>query len=152
MKLDEIMSLWEEDSNVDRTALGDESIAIPKLHAKYYRLFMQERMALYKHEADLKVMYRKKHEYYNGTLSNEELQEHGWQPFALKVLKADLPIYIEADPDLINIQSKIAVQKEKVSFIESIIKGLTNRGFQIRAAIDFMKFQHGVSWFWRRAN
>ena len=55
------------------------------------------------------------------------------------------PMYMDADPDLQSIQDKIAIQKEKVDFVDSIIKSLTNRGFQLKSAVDFMKFQHGVN-------
>lgn len=144
MNITEITELWKSDSEIDRTELGNESLKIPKLHSKYYNLFIQERLTLKKLEGDYKQLYRVKFEYYNGILSEEELEEYGFQPFALKVLKTDLPIYIESDKDLQTLQAKIAIQKEKIEFLESIIKSLTNRGFQIKSAIDFMKFQHGV--------
>ena len=144
MNITEITELWKADSQIDRTELGDESLKIPKLHSKYYNLFIQERLLLKKLEGDYKQLYRVKFEYFNGILSEEELEEYNLEPFALKVLKSDLPIYIESDKDLQTLQAKIAVQKEKIDFLESIIKSLTNRGFQIKSAIDFMKFQHGV--------
>ena len=144
MNITEITELWKTDSQIDRTELGDESLKIPKLHSKYYNLFIQERLLLKKLEGDYKQLYRVKFEYFNGILSEEELEEYNLEPFALKVLKSDLPIYIESDKDLQTLQAKIAVQKEKIDFLESIIKSLTNRGFQIKSAIDFMKFQHGV--------
>ena len=144
MNINELTELWKTDSQIDRTELGDESLKIPKLHSKYYNLFIQERLLFKKLEGDYKQLYRVKYEYYNGILSEEELAEHGWRPFALKVLKSDLSIYIESDKDLQALQARIAVQKEKIDFLESVIKSLTTRGYQIKSAIDFIKFQHGV--------
>lgn len=144
MNITEITDLWKEDSVIDSTELGRESIKIPKLHSKYYNFFIQERLLLKKLESEYKQLYRVKFEYYNGILSEEELKEYNFKPFALKVLKSDLSIYIESDKDLQTHQARIAIQKEKIDFLESIIKSLTNRGFQIKASIDFMKFQHGV--------
>lgn len=144
MNIVELTESWKADSEIDRTELAVESLKIPKLHSKYYNLFIQERLILKKLESEYKQMYRVKFEYYNGILSEDELQEYNLQPFALKVLKTDLPIYIESDKDLQTIQAKISVQKEKIDFLESIIKSLTNRGFQIKSAIDFIKFQHGA--------
>lgn len=144
MNITELTELWKADSEIDRTELGDESLKIPKLHSKYYNLFIQERLLLKKLEGEYKQLYRVKFEYYNGILSEEELEEYNLEPFALKVLKTDLPIYIESDKDLQTLQAKIAVQKEKIDFLESIIKSLTNRGFQIKSAIDWAKFTHGV--------
>jgi hypothetical protein len=106
---------------------------------------MQERLMMHKYQAEYKQLYKLKFEYYNGTISQEDLEEKGWQPFALKILKTDIPMYMDADPELQSIQDKIAIQKEKVDFVDSIIKSLTNRGFQLKSAVDFMKFQHGVN-------
>lgn len=144
MNITELTELWKADSEIDRTELGDESLKIPKLHSKYYNLFIQERLLLKKLEGEYKQLYRVKFEYFNGILSEEELEEYNLEPFALKILKTDLPIYIESDKDLQTLQAKIAVQKEKIDFLESIIKSLTNRGFQIKSAIDWAKFTHGV--------
>ena len=36
------------------------------------------------------------------------------------------------------------VQQEKVDFLDSAIKSLTNRGFNLKAAIDWEKFKMGV--------
>ena len=38
MNLDEIQSLWSEDSKIDPDNLHTESTNIPALHAKYYRI------------------------------------------------------------------------------------------------------------------
>ena len=72
-----------------------------------------------------------------------ELKSNGWEPFALKVLKTDLSIYMEGDQDLGNITNKIEFQKEKIALLESIIKTVINRGFLIKNAIDWNRFTTG---------
>jgi GTP-binding protein YchF len=47
------------------------------------------------------------------------------------------------DKEIIDMSLKIGLQQEKVELLESIIKSLTNRGFQIKAAIDWYKFTMG---------
>lgn len=143
MKLEEIQSLWEEDSQIDRTELGEESLKISRLHNKYFKIFSNERLSLRKLEMDYKSLYKLKYQYYQGILSDEEYKEHGWEPFQLKVLKQDIPVYIEGDADIININLRIGLQSEKVSFVESIIKSLTNRGYQIKNVIEWEKFKVG---------
>ena len=145
MKTTDLIELWIEDSKLDKTKIDHELIRIPELHSKYYNIFMQERIMMHKYQAEYKQLYKLKFEYYNGTISQEDLEDKGWQPFALKILKTDIPMYMDADPDLQSIQDKIVIQKEKVDFVDSIIKSLTNRGFQLKSAVDFMKFQHGVN-------
>lgn len=144
MKLDEIQTLWEEDSQIDRTELGEESLRIPSLHAKYFKLFSQERLTLRKMEVEFKQLYRDKFEWYSGTLSEEILKEYGWQPNPLRILRSDVSLYLESDKELSSISLKIELQKEKVDFLEAIIKSLSNRGFQIKAAVEWEKFKMGV--------
>lgn len=143
MKLDDIMDLWADDARMDDTELGNESLRIPMLHHKYYKIFVQEGLLLKKLEQDYKSLYKLKYEFYMGVLDQETLIEKGWDPNPLKILKQDLSIYMEGDNDLQLIQAKIDIQKQKLSFLESAIKTITNRGFLIKNAIDFLKFQNG---------
>lgn len=144
MKLTELQDMWVLDSKLDRTELGEESLRIPQLHSKYYNQFSTERLTLRQLETEYKELFRVKFEYYNGTISEEDLRANGWEPFMLRVLKSDINVYIQADPDLNKIQLRIEMQKEKVEFLESIIKNLPARGFQIKAAIDWEKFKVGA--------
>lgn len=143
MKLEDIQVSWKQDSQIDRTELGEESLRIPQLHSKYFNIYSQERLALKKLQAEYKHLYKCKFELYTGTISEEELVERGWEPFPLKILKADMSVYMEADEDLNKADLKIEMQKEKIDFLDSIIKSLTNRGFQIKNAIEWTKFQMG---------
>jgi hypothetical protein len=143
MKLDDIMSLWEADSYMDNSELAKESLQIPMLHYKYYKIFVQEGLLQKKVEQDYKSMYKLKYEYYMGVLDQETMVERGWDPNPLKILKQDLFIYMDSDVDLQSIQARLDIQKQKISFLESAIKTIVNRGFLIKNAIDFLKFQNG---------
>ena len=144
MKLEDIQILWENDCEIDRTELGEESLKISQLHSKYFKLYSSERLLLKKLDKDYKELYRTKFEYYNGVLSHDELKQQGWEPFSLKVLKSDLHIYVVSDRDITNFQLKIDMQKEKIDFLENIIKSLNTRGYQIKSAIDWEKFKVGA--------
>jgi len=144
MKLEEIQSLWEKDSQIDRSELGEESLKIAQYHSIYFKMYSEERLLFKKLEYQYKTLYKTKYEYYNGTLSQEDLKENGWNPFTLKVLKTDLNIYLEGDTDIHNAQLKIEYQKEKINLLENIIKALNNRNYQIKNAIDWAKFMNGV--------
>ena len=144
MKLEEIQSHWEKDSVIDRSELGEESLKIPQLHSKYYKIYSEERMSLRKLEYQYNHLKKLKSSYYNGSMSEEELNEHGWEPNPLKILKSDIPMYIESDSDVITLQTKIDMQQEKVEFVESVIKSFTTRGYQIKSAIDWEKFKVGA--------
>mgnify|MGYP006280519893 CR=1 FL=1 len=143
MKLDDIMTTWEQDSRIDSTELGHESLKIPMLHHKYYKMFVEEGLMQKKYEQDYKRLYKLKHEYYLGILDQETMIEQGWEPNGLKILKQDLSVYIDSDADLQVIQAKIDIQKQKLSFLESVIKTVSNRGFLIKNAIDWERFKVG---------
>jgi hypothetical protein len=78
-----------------------------------------------------------------GTLDHETMTEMNWQPNGLKILKQDLAVYTDADQDLQRIQAKIDIQKQKISFLESAIKTISNRGYLIKNAIDWERFKVG---------
>lgn len=143
MKLDDISELWQKDSHIRIDDLANEAVKIPKLHEKYYKIFIKERLGLRKLEADYKILNRAKWEYYTGKLSSQELSDYGWEQFDHKLLRQDVPTYLESDKDLVEHMTRIQYQREKVDFLESIIKGLVNRGFQIKSAIDFIRFTNG---------
>lgn len=143
-KLDELLDMWAKDSVIDRTELGDESIKIPQLHSKYFKMYSEERLRLKSMMQDYKVLYRVLVEYYNGTLSEEEMEEYGLEPNPLKILKNEINIHIEANKQIQQADWKIKLQEEKVDFLESIIKSLSTRGYQIKAAVDWVKFTQGA--------
>ncbi len=129
---------------MDMTELSTESLKIPLLHHKYYKLFVQEGILQKKYEQDFKTLYKVKYEYFMGVLDRVALEERGWAPNPLKILKQDLSIYMESDADLQVISAKIDIQRQKVSFLESAIKTITNRGFLIKNVIDWERFKSGA--------
>jgi hypothetical protein len=144
MKLELIQQQWEEDTRLDRSELGEEALRIPKLHSKYYNIYSDERMTLRALERSFRNLKTIKYEYYNGTISQEQLNAQGWEPFQLRILKSDIPMYLESDKELQDLQARIDLQSEKVEFVESIIKTLPARGFNIKAAIDWERFKVGA--------
>jgi hypothetical protein len=144
MKLDEIFEQWQLDSEIDKTELGDESLKIPKLHHKYFQIYTSERLLLRKYEAEMKQLKLEKYEFYTQGPS-KETNDKGWiMPARGMILKQEMPMYMEGDKELIELSLKIGYQQEKIEFLESIIKSLTNRGFQIKAAIDWTRFTMGA--------
>jgi len=144
MKLDEIMDMWAEDCQVDRTELGEESLKLPKMHSKYLRIFSEERLLLKKLEEERKELVKIKHDYYRGILPEEDLKANGWEPNRLNILKSDIPMHLDADQDVVKLNLRIAMQGEKVNALESIIRSINNRGYLIKNAIDYERFKVGA--------
>ena len=144
MNIDEIMSERKTDSEIDVTELADESIKIAKLHQKYYEYLIKEKLLFKKNESDLKLLRLEKYEFYTQG-HNEETLKKGWElPSKGMVIKSEIPMYLEGDKDIINLNLKISYQQEKIYLLQSIIKSLNNRGYNIKSAIDWIKFTSGA--------
>ena len=144
MNIDEIMSEWKTDSEIDVTELADESIKIAKLHQKYYEYLIKEKLLFKKNESDLKLLRLEKYEFYTQG-HNEETLKKGWElPSKGMVIKSEIRMYLEGDKDIINLNLKISYQQEKIDLLQSIIKSLNNRGYNIKSAIDWIKFTSGA--------
>lgn len=144
MTLDQILEEWRKDAEIDSTELGEESIKIPQLHSKYMKIYFEERRKLKVYEFEIKDISLKKHEYYNGRMSQDELDELEWMPFQKRLLKHEIEMYIESDKDIIKHHVKIANQKEKMQLLEEIVKNLNQRNFQIKNAIEWARFTNGT--------
>lgn len=143
MKLEEIEKQWELDSKFDETDLINETKKIPLLHSKYYKLYVRSALKVKKMKFDLIELQRVKTEYYNGSLAKEELDKRNWKPCQLKILRTDIPKYLESDKDIIELSLKISYHSENTKFLEEIIKQLNNRNFLIKNVIDYLKFTSG---------
>ena len=144
MRFDDIRSMVSKDMVIDDSELDIESLKIPQLHNTYLNLFHDERILLRKLEADKRELIRDKWEFYSGKMSQEELEERGWEPFQLKILKQDLDMYIHSDSDVTKIEDRITLQKEKVDYLASIVKSISGRGWEIKNAIEWRKFTSGI--------
>jgi hypothetical protein len=144
MKLEDIHTEWGKDSKIDPLNLSSESLNTPKLHGKYLKILSEERLKLKKMRASRAELILAKSDYYTGRMDKSELDSRGWEPFSLKLLKQDLPIYLEADRDMININLQIGMQEEKVEVLDSILKTIATRGYSIKNYIDWKKFENGL--------
>ena len=145
MKLEEIQELWNRDREIDISELATESIRIPQIHDKYLKIYVDEKIKLRKLQLNLAKISKIKSDYYSGRMSQEELDRLEWQPFLVKVLKGEVNSYVESDDDIIKLKETIALMEEKINYIDSVIRMINNRGFQIKSAIDWIKYKDGIS-------
>jgi hypothetical protein len=140
--LDQILKHWESDSVIDQTEPGKELIRIPILHNKYLTILTKHKFASKKANYDYLRMKKTKWEYYTGKMSQEELEEHEWEPFRY-TLKSDISTYLESDNDMIKLLEKKVYHDECVSVIEAIMSELKSRTFQLRDFIQWERFIGG---------
>jgi len=143
MKFEEIQKLWTSDCPIDETELAQESVKIPQLHNKYLIFYSNEKLRLKTQRFEHSKLVKLKKEYYGGKMSQEELEAIDWEPFQHKLLKADVEQYVDADENVIESKKILALQEEKVDYLEAIVKGLSTRGYLIKNAIDWKRFTEG---------
>jgi hypothetical protein len=140
--LDKIQEMWEKDSKIDPDNLHTESLNIPVLHAKYFDLY--NTIFLLKKRADQQKrnIRHERYEYYSGKSDPDVYIEN---PFPKKIRDKDtMQKYLDADEKLSSVCLKIDYYDTMLVYIESILKQILQRNYQIKNAIDFMRFNTGL--------
>ena len=140
--LEQVLKYWEKDAEMDQTEPGKELLRIPILHNKYLSILTKHKIASKKAHFDYLRLRKVKIDYYSGRLTQEELEERGWEPFSF-VLKSDINAYLEGDDDLIRLLEKKIYHEECVSVLESVMNELKQRTWQLRDFISWEKFIGG---------
>jgi hypothetical protein len=141
--LENILDMWRKDSEVDITEPSKEILRIPIIHSKYLNAMTKHRIASKKALFDYNKMKKVKWEYYTGKMSQEELDEYGWEPFRY-TLKSDISTYLDSDKDMIKFLEKKTYHDECVSICEAILKELNNRTWQLREHMTHERFIQGA--------
>ena len=134
MNLETLNDMWEKDAPLDDEKLDTDSLAIPKLHAKYLRLYNSFVTLRDQAELDVKRTYRDRWEYYTGKSE---------KPFPVKLIKTDVAIYLEADQEYQKSVLKAKYLNQMVESIKTILSAINNRSFHIKNAVEFAKFLKG---------
>lgn len=140
--LDTIQRMWEEDSKIDVDNLHTESLNIPTLHAKYFELYNNILLLRKKAEQQKRNIRHERYEYYSGKADPEVYIDN---PFPKKIRdKETMQKYLDADEKLSQVCLKIDYYETMLVYIESILKQVGNRTYQIKNAIEFIRFQSGL--------
>ena len=140
MTLDELKKLVEKDLPINDNHLDTESLRSQELYAKYSDIKTKFEFLVFKAKSEQKILYKNKWEYYSGRSDAKVYRE---KPFDLKILKTDLSIYIDADEEMIDATNKILYLETIIKYCDSILKSITSRGWDIKNAIEWRKFEAG---------
>jgi hypothetical protein len=140
--LDTIQKMWMEDSKIDIDNLHTESLNIPILHAKYFDLYNNIVLLKKKAEQQKKNIRHERYEYFSGKADPEVYVEN---PFPKKIRdKETMQKYLDADDKLSTVSLKVEYYDTMLNYLESILKVIQNRTYQIKNAIEFIRFQSGL--------
>ena len=143
MTLDELKLQVQKDLKVDDEHLDTESLKNQEIKATYLDHKSRYELLLFKAKGDYKRLYREKWEYYGG---KADAKIYATKPFDLKVLKTDLAVYITSDEEIINAENKVGYLETIVDYIKGVIKSVDNRGWDIKNAIEWKKFEAGATY------
>jgi hypothetical protein len=134
--------MWEKDAKIDQDNLHIESLKIPVLHAKYFDLYNNIILLRKKSEQQKRNIRHERYEYYSGKADPEIYINN---PFPKKIRDKDtMQKYLDADERLSSVSLKIDYYDTILTYLESILKMIQNRTYQIKNSIDFMNFTSGL--------
>ena len=141
MNLEDIQKMWDEDAKIDDDLLCVESTRIPQLHQKYLVMHNEFSLIRKENEFKYKILIRDKWKYYKGKAPKELYKE---LPFDLKLTtKEEITMFLEADEDLQKLSLKIEYINQILTYLDSILKMISNRTYQIKNAIEWQRFKGG---------
>ena len=115
---------------------------IPSLHAKYFQIYNTIFLLRKKAEQQRKNIRHERYEYFSGKADPDVYIQN---PFPKKIRDKDtMTKYLDADEKLSNASLKIEYYDTMLTYLESILKVIQNRTYQIKNAIEFMRFNAGM--------
>ena len=142
INLEVIQQMWEKDSKIDIDNLHTESLNTPSLHAKYFDLYNNIVLLRKNSEQQKRKIRHERHQFYSGKADPDVYVEN---PFPKKIRdKETMQKYLDADEKLSGISLKIDYYETMLSYLEEILKQITNRTYQIKNSIEFMRFTSGL--------
>ena len=138
--------MWAKDCNIDANKLDEASRQAPLLHAKYLELISTYKLQLKKTEFEQKKLLKDKWLWYNGKMSQEEMEEKGWNPDpfnGLKILKGEMDHYYDTDPEIQESELKIQYYKKVINTLTEIISNVNWRHQTIGNMIKWKQFESG---------
>jgi len=146
LNIENVLSEWQNDSVINQSQLDKSSVDTAKLHAKYLQWLSLAKLHLKKAQMNQKTLLKEKWLYYNGKMSQEEIESRGWDydPFdGLKVMKGDMDYYYDSDKDIQQSEEKITYYKTLVETLQEIVETLRWRHQTIGNIIKWKQFEAG---------
>ena len=141
MNLEKFQDMWRVDSVIDGDLYCEESTKIPQLHMKYMEYHNTFSLMKKERELEMKRLVKEKWLYYKGKAPSAVYKE---MPFDFKLTtKEEISMFIEADEDICKLQYKIDYIEQVLLYLDSILRMINNRNFQIKNAIECEKFKNG---------
>lgn len=140
MTLDDYMTDWSQDSNIQLDKVHFESLKVPQLHSKYMNFLTSERIKYRKLLEKRNKLSSDLESYYLGQLDGRDI---GREAYQILETKTSALKKVQSDQDMIKLNLNIILQEEIVLFLKDVIQSIHNRNFSIKNYIDYQKFLLG---------
>lgn len=148
-KFETIKAQWAEDSKVDfqfknkqySEDLAKLSLEIPFQHNQYLNYYTDIAYIKTSFEFEIRKVVKEKREYYSGEADAKTYAE---KPFGTTIKTAEkMKVYLESDDEIINLEAKIKFVDQILFYLDHVLRMISNRGYQIKNAIEWEKFING---------
>jgi len=148
-KFDKLKEDWAEDSAVDfqfknkqyTADLGQLALDIPFQHNKYLNHYSDIQAVKTSLEFEVRRLVREKREYYSG---EADAKTYAAKPFGTSIKTTEkMKVYLESDEEIINLEAKSKYLDQMLYWLDQVMRQISNRGFQIKSAIEWEKFVNG---------
>ena len=144
MDIDELSTQYGINSKIDVLNLEEEFRRCPLLHAKYLWSWAEQNSKLSKYQNEYKRLKVIKHEFYSHGPSKEDRAKGIKLPPSGMILKTNVPMYIDGDEEIIELQSKIDETQILVNELEKMVNYLAFRSKTLEAILAHRKFEAGA--------
>ena len=148
-RFDKLKEDWAEDSHVDfqfknkqySADLAQVALDIPFIHNKYLNHYTDISQIKTSLEFEIPKLVKEKREYYGGEADAKIYAE---KPFGNSIKTSEkMKVYLESDDEIINLEAKIKFLDQMLYWLDQVMKQISNRGFQVKSAIEWEKFING---------
>jgi len=147
LNLEDVLAMWKRDSEIDELSLDTASIQSAKLHSKYLELLSVTKLQLRRKEMEFDKLLKDKWLWYNGKMTQTEIDVRGWgyDPLnGLKVLKGDMDYFYNSDSHIQASKGHIEYLKTLIEALSDIMENIKWRHQNIKNIIEWRKFTSGV--------
>jgi hypothetical protein len=146
--LDTILSEWKEDSQIPKNQLDEASRKTPELHHKYLSYLSGMKLRLKRAEFEQKNLLKDKWLYYEGKMSQEDIQSKGWKPDPYDGLvittKGQKENWYDTDKEIQDSELKIQYLNTCIDTLTEIVNNVTWRHQTISNMIKWRQFETGI--------
>lgn len=143
VNIDTLMKEWSDDTVIDSTSMEKELLKIGHLHSKYLNIMSYHRHLVRKMDTDYKLLKGLREDYYQSHLTQEEMEERGWEPIQHVMSNPQIARKLDTDAELNKLLLKKVAHEEIVSYCENVLKSLNNRSWDLGNYVKYHQLTMG---------